>query len=260
MQKEAKRSADETVLLLLSALRSVDLAIVDGATDADGLEQFLVDHDATLREICLTRRVQANIAERGLPILELLGRRWGRQKLFVTELGCSFGLIGRVLVSASATLQDFDRYFGPHQQRPTDVALVVGYRGVDLAPPDERWLLACIPFPAMRTRLARFIYEVPAPEACSVTIGSALDPAFWGPPPEGTVAVILTSFMLYQLPAPVRKELEDRIAEAIRSYGGTWVNLDVAVEGDKTRFIVSENGKEVIELENDLCASWRHHG
>lgn len=260
VQKEVGRSDDETTFLLLASMRSLDLTVLDGDADSDQLEQFLARHDAALRGLCRTRRVQSNIAERGLPILELLGRRWGRQKLFITELGCSFGLIGRVLVSASQTLQHFDRYFSPSQQRPTEVPLVIGYRGLDLDPPDERWLLACIPLQSLRTRVARFIYEVPADPRVEVTIGSVFDPSAWGSPPPDAIPVVLTSFLLYQLDTVARNSLKQQISEYKQTYGGTWVNIDVLTDGKETRFVIEEDGTERIELMNDLCLSWRHHG
>jgi hypothetical protein len=260
VQKQSGRSDDETAFLLLAAMRSLDLTILDGVAGVDQLGEFLDRHGDALKELCRTRRVQANVAEHGLPVLELLGRRWGRRKLFVTELGCSFGLIGRVLVSAPQTLQNFDRYFAPTQQRPTDVPLVVGYRGLDLDPPDERWLLACIPLQSLRTRIARLIYEVPAGPEVTVTVGTAFDLSAWGTPPPGTVPVVLTSFLLYQLDPAARKALEEQITVYKQTYGGTWVNIDVLTDVKDPRFVVQEDGVDRIDLENDLCMHWNFHG
>jgi hypothetical protein len=241
-------------------MRSVDLTVLDGGSDPDQLVRFLDHHRAQLKGLCQTRRIQANVAERGLPVLELLGRRWGRQKLFVTELGSSFGLIGRVLVSAPETLHHFDRYFAPGQQRPKDVPLVAGYRGLDLDPPDERWLLACIPLQSLRTRVARFLYEVPEGPQMEVVAGSAFDPSAWGTPPPDTVPVILTSFLHYQLDPADRNALDRLISEYQQRNGGTWVNIRVLTEGKEPRFVVEEDGTERIELVNDQCLSWRYHG
>lgn len=258
-QQETGKSDDEIVLLLLAAMRAIDLTVLDGAYGPHDLGRFLEDNEASIHGLCQTHRVQANVAERALPILELLGERWGRQKLFVTELGSSFGLIGRVLVSATKTLQNFERYFTATQQRPTAVPLVAGYLGIDLAPPDERWLLACIPLADLRTRVARFIYEVPAGPHCFVTQGSAFDRDTWPRAPDGTLPVILTSFMLYQLPPADRQALATTIRDHVRSVGGTWLNLDVLVHEGQSRFVVQEDGRDKITLENDLCVRWQHY-
>lgn len=259
LQQETGRSVDETILLLLCAMRSLELTLLDGARDEDELLGFHRDHEVVVRDLCRTRRVQANVGERALPVLELLAHRWGRQRLFVTELGCSFGLIGRVLVSATQTLQGFDRYFAPNQQRPTEVPLVVGYRGIDLNPPDERWLLACIPLQPLRSRVARFLYEVPLDPQCDVVRGSAFDQNLWPIPEMGVVPVVLTSFMLYQLGEPLRRQLTDSIRDYARRYGGTWINLDVLVDNGNPRFVVQEDGEDRLELENDFCLSWKRH-
>ena len=260
LRAESRRSEDETILVLLAAIRSLDLTLLDGGAVPEALEEFLTCHSQTLRPVCLTRRVQANVAERGLPLLEFLGTHWGRQRLAVTELGCSFGLIGRVLVSAPDTLRNFGRYFAPGQQRPTALPFVAEYLGIDLDPPDERWLLACIPLADLRTRVARFMFEVPASPHVRVTQGSALDTALWPQPAPGTHSVVLTSFMLYQLDPETRQGLVHKIVDHTTSCNGTWLNLDVLTDDGRNRFVLQVDGKDELLFDSDLCRSWGPHG
>lgn len=256
---ETQRSMDETVLLLLCALRYHDLTLLDGGTNAEQLADRMIEWGPGLKELCRTKHVQANVAERALPILEVLGQRWGRQRLAVLELGCSFGLLGRVLVSAATVLERFDRYFEPQQQRPSTVALVSSYHGIDLDPPDERWFLSCIPLADMRKRMARLVFEIPAAPGCTVVRGSAFDVGAWPQAQEDEMPVVLTSFMLYQLTTEQKEPLINAIQAYLAPRGGTWINLDVLVADGRSRFVVQRDGQDCLELKNDLCPSWKAH-
>lgn len=257
---ETQRSVDETVLLLLCAIRYQELTLLDGGTSAGQLADRLTDWGPRLKELCRTKHVQANVAERALPVLEALGNRWGRQRISILELGCSYGLLGRVLVCAPEVLERFDRYFLPQQQRPAEVALVTSYHGIDLDPPDERWFLSCIAVPEMRSRMARLVFEVPQLAGCTVTRGSAFDYSRWPTPGDDEVPVVLTSFMLYQLAPPQREELIAAIQTYLVARNGTWINLDVLLEDGRSRFVVQLDGQNLWELNNDHCASWKPHG
>jgi hypothetical protein len=72
--------------------------------------------------------------------------------------------------------------------------------------------------------------------------------------------VVLTSFLLYQLPAEVRAGLVRRITEFTQAWGGQWINLEVEPGPVSNRFFIQVDGVDRIDLDNDLCFTWRPHG
>jgi hypothetical protein len=200
--------------------------------------------------------------------MEALQRRFGASRLAVLELGCANGLIGRVLCSPHLVMEHFDALFGAEIQRPAVLAEVAVYRGFDLVIPDEAWLLACLPFASDRQRIDTFLNEVPVGPDFALARGSALDfpdltgvmdlecrfePAHVDP----LVPVVLTSFLMYQIPPVKRAKLENAITAFVSARGGAWINLDHRVTPDgRLRFGLEMDGLPVFVFNNDACQSW----
>lgn len=269
---ESGKPLDETVLILLAAMRFLDLdpaepgapTIVESNDGAANLDLFFVRHHAELFHLCRSRHVQANLFERALPIMEVLGRRFGQEALAVIELGCSFGLIGRALCNPQLVLGAFDRLFIADQQRPTCSPRVEAYRGIDLSIPDVQWLLACISRPDARRRSALFINTIPPGKDVSIDQGSAFDFADHGVVKDLLISslqqdytpVVLTSFMLYQFGQETRKKLRTTISEFTHNHGATWINLDLEPLGSGYDFFIEENGLRRVSLDTDVCRYW----
>jgi hypothetical protein len=276
---ETAKPLDETVLILLAAIRYIDLGhgiepgtpcILEEPVVTDKLDLFLVRHHAELFHLCRTRHVQANLFERAFPVMEVLGRRFGDQPLAVIELGCSFGMIGRALCGAHQLLARSGELCAPGQQLPDAVPRVAAYRGVDLWIPDANWLLACISRAPARLRSFRFLKDMPEPADFRVSAASAFDfpsvpeidalaPRFAMEAADRLVPVVLTSFMLYQFPAEQRERLASVIGDFLRPLDGAWINLDLRPAGESYHFFLAEDGVEKVILQNDICLIWDWH-
>jgi hypothetical protein len=266
----------ETVLIFLTAIR-----FVDGVTRGDpqspsileeepgrvNLDLFLVRHHDELYRLCLNRHVQANVPQRALPLMELLGRRYGDRPLAVIEPGCSLGLIGRLLCAPESVMAHFDEWFEAGQQRPDSWPRVLAYRGSDLSVPEPSWVLAGLHRTSDRVRLARLLRDLPPGGPCQLAAGSAesfaeqaavqeLAPRFDPAHPQALVPVVLTAYLQYQLEAGLRQRLADAVRAFTARHGGSWINLEPRLADGAYRFFVEQDGVDRIALENDLCRTW----
>ncbi len=276
---ETDKSTEEAILLLLSAIRFIDNkggydadvpTVLEAPEGAVNLDLFLVRHHAELYHLCRTRRVQTNLAERALPVLDLLAKRYHSRPLALIELGCSYGLIGRVACAVAAVEPGFAEWFEPGQQKPRAWPQVTVYRGIDMAPPDTNWLLASIPFASVRSRAARFVRELAPLTDWLVCRGSAMElgehpairellPRFVAGHPDQVLPVLLTSFFLSRLKDIKRQPIIRAVRQFAAAQGGVWINQDYEAVGHP-RCIVSLDGEPKLTLDSEFCRSWSSWG
>lgn len=273
--QESGKTVAEAVFVFLAAIRYLDQSLSAGVREDDilsgtprevSLELFLVRHQERLWHLCLGRRVLTNLPERGLPVLEALAGLGGDHDLRVLEAGCSCGLIGRVLRNAPLVTAQAERLFAPGQQLPRELARVVDYLGFDPEAPDSQWLLCCVPGRVQRERLRHFLQVVPESPPFALETLALSDfrqhPAVkaFAAPGQASRLVLLTSFVLYQVPEAGRLAITDSIRQFVQDHAAVWVNLDAVPAGDHFEYVLELDGRPVLMLENDLAQRWRPVG
>lgn len=259
VMEQSGKTAREAVLVFIAALR-----YLSGGSGWD--LAFIRANARELSKIAVEKRVQANHPGRALPLLEVLGRRAAAGDVFVLELGAAAGVLGRVLLNPEAAMKNKDRYFPPGQQLPVAFRPASRYLGLDLDPPDEPWLLACVWDGSQRKRLERFLRDAPVPIPPGDRFELIEADAFGFPALDAVKEMahnaapgslwVVTSFLLYQYGEARRKQLENVIRGFTRRHGGHWINQRFNGEAGENRYSIQLNGETVMRLPDDLCRSW----
>ncbi len=273
---ESGKQVPDAVFVFLASIRYLNAnistrfdepMILDDEDWRRNIDLFLVQHHDELFYMCKTRRTQVNVPHRALPIMDALYREYKEKEIAVLELGASFGLIGRCLRSAALVMRSFEDFFGSHHQKPVGIPTCAEYLGIELDPPDLAWILAGAPKPEFRNSIENFAHQIPELTKFRVIQGSALDfpkmPEVLSLLETKLPLVILTSFMLYQLPESVRRTFETVIRRFCSEHGGSWLNIEAtAVKGtapeaeSSYRYALEFDDKEIFELSSDFCERW----
>lgn len=253
---ESGKTVREAVLVFIAALRYLSCG--------SGWDQEFIRSNAhRLSEIAIKRRVQANSPGRALPLLEILVKEVAEGEIYVIELGAAAGTIGRVLLNPHAVIANIDRYFPPGQQLPVEFRPVFRYLGLDLDPPDERWMLACVWDGSQRKQLEYFLHDIENGDALQLKKADAFkfpeleavhDMAAEAAP--GKLWVI-TSFMFYQYRTFQQQQLSSIIERFIQRYNGHWLNQRYVGPDNEYPYEIQLDGETVIRLTDDLCRSWQ---
>ena len=206
--------------------------------------------------------MQANFPERGLPVMEMISLQKPLKDVFVIELGASYGLIGKLLLNMPDIITKTNNYFTDKQQFPVSWLSISSYLGIELDPPDEKWLLACTPDDQHLIRLKQFIEDYRNTENFLLLKGSAFDL-------EDIIAenkidclkvtpIILTSFMTYQLSKSQNDELESVINSFCLKYDGVWLDqmVRIASAGHDDAYFIRKDGIAYVKLDSDRCENW----
>jgi hypothetical protein len=262
IMEKSDKMASEAVLAFLAVIR-----FQMKKKDGDFSLEYIKNNWVQISRMAIERKVQSNLPSRALPLLEVLAKQLDSGPISVIELGASLGLIGRGLLEPKKIIAGKERYFSPHQQIPNSYRSIRNYLGIELAPPEKDWLLACEWHPIMRERLNRFISDTPPDERSFLYTGNAFEfpgQHFVREYVEKSKMqnselpsnfVILTSFMLYQYNEKKQCLLESKISDFIQRYGGHWLKQLVNIK-DSTFFIEWDN-ERIIQMNDDSCTNWR---
>jgi hypothetical protein len=264
MDRSGKQPS-EAVLLLLHSIKylSHDERALELLEQRDGFRDFLTKHDKTLLEMGIERKVQYNLPERGLPILEILGQVLKDEQIIMIELGASYGLIGVCLLNHNVLLENKQTFFAPGQQMPVNPRGVNEYIGIEIDPPDREWVLSCTDDPEEAGRIRLILDHNRIQNRVEIIKASMMGfsrlKAIKDFSSSGKKIVVLTSFVLYQFERKMRDELEQEIFGYINPVHGLWIDQSVDTGGDhrKEHYMIKLNGKKIIELPDDRCSKWK---
>jgi hypothetical protein len=266
ISNESGKTPGETILVFLSALRYL---INEPGTNAyvlmeqeNSFQKYLSMYSNDIYQLSIEKKVQANIPERGLPILDILNKKLRNSSIGLIELGSSFGLIGYSLCKPVEVIWNKELYFRPEQKIPAKQKNIEYYLGIDVDPPSREWLYACTPRDDYTHRIKSMIDTIQMEENFQVIKASAFGfsrlhivnellfkPYTW---------VVLTSFLLYQFSKEQKNKLTEEILGFIHLNHGHWINQ--TVETDKNhqgnKYFIEFDGSKIIELMDDRCHYW----
>lgn len=263
---KSNKKASEAVLILLSALRylSGNMNITSDLEQSDSYLDYITQTRDALLEIGITRRIQANSPDRALPVLEVLGNRIHSDKAAVIELGASFGLIGYCMTQYERLLKKKSDFFTEKQQFPEIAKVPAGYLGLDIDPPDKKWILSCLVNKTDRHLISNIISDMEKNSGFRPVKSDALHfdrlPMVQHILSEGYTPVILTSFVLYMLTEETRNSLTGLVNRFVTEQKGHWINQCVKLQntGNSAQFYLQLDGKNIIQLEDDRCRNWTY--
>lgn len=265
---QSHKEVSEAVLVYLAAIKYTfrERNVFAKLEENDSFQDYIKENFDSIFKLSLERSVQGNLPERALPILELLKEKLGNSSTDVIELGASLGLVGYCLLNPRIAIKRKDRYFSAIQKVPDDPKNVNYYLGVELNPPDEEWILACVEREEIEVRLKCFIddlKDIQSHHKFELLKGDAFGFSDLTPvkkiSEKSTAIVVLTSFLLYQFDEKKQKVLKDEIFEFINKYNGHWINqaVKVSLGSTKNEYYIEWDGKRVIELIDDSCRDWK---
>jgi len=260
---KSNKAPSEAVLALLASIKyfQKDINAFIKLEKNDSFQEFIKDNYDEIVEISINKKVQGNAPERGLPILEVLGKMLPVDQIAIIELGASYGLIGSCLLNYEILLNE-NALFQFGQKLPQNPKGIEYYVGIDIDPPDKEWLLACCPDMNSATQISNFIDFVQQKNSFQILKVSAF--GFSGLKEIKELIekkfkiVVLTSFMLYQLDEKKQKLLIDEISEFTHNIGGHWIYQDVEFP-DKEEYqdyFIEWDGTRIIKLMDDSCSDW----
>lgn len=261
---ESRKTASEAVFAFLSSIRylSKDIHALEELGGHKRFYDFVHENYEAIHSISVKRKVQANIPERGFPLLEILARNFSGKDISLIELGSSYGLIGKLMVQPDVAFRNKELFFDDLQQYPNESQKITRYLGIDIDPPDKDWLVACYSIPSGAERMLSFIERCDSNQACVVIKGSAFGFSMIESVNQiavkGNCPVVLTSFMLYQLDPNCKRDLKKEITEFCKKTNGHWINMDVdiGIENNDNRYFVELDGVKIMDLQDDRCQQW----
>ncbi len=265
IMNKSNKTISEVVIVFLAALRFVekDINALTKIEKTKSFDSFVNKHYHDILEVSIKRKVQANIPERGLPILEILGKEFTGAPIGVIELGASYGLIGSSMLNPNITLWKQNDYFKANQKMPGNPKEIDYYLGIDIDPPEKDWLLACLYEPGDAKRMQSYIDHIDRGKNFELIKASALGFSKLKEVIEFTsknmIIVVLTSFMLYQLAEDQQNILKDEILKFTRVKNRHWIQQEVELFGkkDEPEYYIALDGKKIISLEDDKCGNWK---
>lgn len=260
---QGNKTPTEAILTFLAAIRFLknDIDALSKLEERDAFKNYIVENLNEILEISIKRKVQSNGPERGMPILEILGRKMDKGLICVIELGASYGLIGSCLLNYENIQNNGNGYFTPEQKMPENPKCIDHYLGIDIDPPDKNWLLACFFEPYHAKRVKDYIdrYQVNHPKIIKKSaIGfSKLEEVKKLVKNDYTI-IILTSFMIYQLNSKQKINLEEEIKAFNKEYNGHWIRQEVEIgkNSDELEFYIEWDEERIIKLRDDKCMDW----
>ena len=255
----------EVIIILLATIKYIqnDIKALLKLEETNSFDSFIIENYKNILNICINRKVQANIPERGLPILEIIGRKLLNQSICIIELGASYGLIGRCLLNTSSMLDNRQLYFHPDQKFPDNQTKINYYLGIDIEPVEKEWLIAGLYNPDDATRLKNYINEIKKDNNFELLLASAIGFSRLYQVQKlvkmNYKLVILTSFMLYQFKEEQKQILKNEINEFTSTYNGHWISQEVDLSNKKLgiQYYIEFDGNKIINLEDDMCRNWK---
>jgi hypothetical protein len=262
---KSHKTPAEVIIILLAAIKYIqnDIKALLKLEETNSFDSFIIENYKNILNICINRKVQANIPERGLPILEIIGRKLLNQSVCVIELGASCGLIGRCLLNTGNMLENRHLYFHPDQKFPDHQTKINYYLGIDIEPVEKEWLIAGLYNPDDATRLKNYINEIKKDDNFELLQASAIGFSKLHQVQKLVKMkfkiVVLTSFMLYQFEEKQKQLLKNEINEFTRTYDGHWISQEVDLSDKKSsiQYYIEFDGNKIIELEDDMCRNWK---
>ena len=259
------KEISEAIIVFLTAIKFIynDSRAFAKMEQSDNFHDFLKIHVGQILSLSKEKNVQANIPERALPILEVINKKIKNPIIKLIELGASYGLIGRCLLNPDILINGKQKYLSKRQQIPRNYKKINNYLGIELNPPEKKWMIAAIWDEEYECRIRNIINDVKRENRINLIKGNAfgfseLDAVKKITEKPGKI-VVLTSFMLYQFESEKRKSLEDEILEFTRKVKGNWINqaVNISSEPNDNEFYISLDNEKIIELPDDYCLKWR---
>lgn len=251
--KESNKTVPEAVLVLLAVVR-----YLRKDNNAGSSQDFIKANSHLIFKMAIEKRIQANFPERALPLLEIFEKKIKSSSISVIELGASYGLIGRCLINSEKVMKKKELYFSPEQQIPENLQSIDYYLGIELDPPDEKWLLACAWDEIQRKRLKDFIHDITADKRIKLqktnAFGFSKLKSVKNLAAKPSCIVILTSFLLYQYSNKKQKLLKDEILRFTKKINGYWINQTIDVSSLQS--FIEFDREKIIELPTNLCKQW----
>ncbi len=262
-----KRGKDirEAVLLLPCCIKY----LMKESTDAfaklekeDSFQNFVDTNYRSILEIASEKRVQSNLFQRCLPIIEVLSKKIGNASLTVVELGSSYGLIGYGLLDPFKMMQQKELFFPQSQQMPSSLTKATRYLGIDIGIPSEDWALSCIIPTGDEEKFTRnFIKEMKPEKYFNLIEASCFGFSDLKDVKElngaDTNIIILTSFMLYQFDKESQTKISEEIYKYIKTVKGHWINLDFKTPGKPETCLYWDGGEVMRFSEENRCRGWK---
>jgi F0F1-type ATP synthase delta subunit len=261
---QSNKEISEAALVLISAIKYTykgDNPFLK-LEETDSFQKYLEDNYNLILKICEEKRVQGNLPERALPILEVINCKTDIPIIFI-ELGASYGLIGQCLLYINEILENKERYFRNEQKIPEYKKSIDHYLGIEFDPPDKEWLLASVWKGDEEWRMKNFLKYIRIDKRFELIKGNAfgfsdLDAVKNFTRKPGKI-VVLTSFMLYQFEEKKKKLLVDEILEFTRRVNGHWINqaVNISLDSKENEYFITWEGRKIIQLFNDTCLNWK---
>ena len=250
--KKSNKTIPEAVSVFLAVIRYL-------WKDSGSLQDFIKENSHLICKLAIEKRAQANLPSRGLPLLEIFGKKIQASSILVIELGASFGLIGRCLLNPDRIIEKKDSYFPPKQQMPQNPLPINFYLAIELSPPDKEWALAWEWHRSQRERLKNFIEDIPVDKRFKLLKEDAFGFSTLNIVKElagkHSTVVVLTSYMLYLNEEKKQKLLKDEILEFREEMKGHWINQ--AFNKFLQEYFIQLDEEKIIELSDDSSRSWK---
>ncbi|MFC4356378.1 DUF2332 domain-containing protein [Halobium salinum] len=253
---------------------------------AAAFREFVLDHEADLREVFDTHRTQTNAVRRCaalLPAFEYVSRRVDREPLALVEVGPSAGLNlvwdryryeygdAGAFGDADATATVDSRVRGgspPFPDPPEAVPEVTSRVGVDLSPldvtdaDDVAWLRALV-WPEHRDRhaLLRDAVEVAAADPPELVAGDALDtvPELVAEIPDDTPVCLFDTNVRYQFDESMRERYDAVVADLGTDRELHWLTGDEGVIDEEAIYLDHAAVRDG-DLNWTRLATYQQHG
>jgi len=263
---QSDKMPSEVVFVFLSSIRYIknDIKALFEIEKNNTLEQFVNTNYDKILDLSVKRKVQANLPERGLPVMELIGKNITEENITLIELGASFGIIGQSLLNMKMLLENKKTYFLPFQQFPINPKGINKYIGIDIDPPDKEWLISCFSNIDRAIKTNDFINSIKNTDNFSLIKDSAIGftklDIIKKIKNHSSKIIVLTSFMLYQLDNDKQNQLKNEIKDFIKQNNGLWINMDVDLSenSEEHKYYIEINDKKVLYLTDDSCISWNY--
>ena len=259
------KTITEAVLVFLASVRYLKDSInaLKFLEAANQFEHFVQENKSQILELSIQGKVQGNLPERALPVIDIINRQFPGEKISVIELGASFGLIGQFLLDPQNILKKNRFYFLNNQQYPTRYEPIYKYLGIDISVPEKKWLISCFSNTDDAFRIEKFINNLnPSPnfdliEKSAIGFSSISKVKYISN--ENTKRVVLTSFMLYQLEETLQKQLTNEIVNFCEQTDAHWIKQEVDLSNAEfgPDYYISLDNKRIISLQDDKCTSWK---
>jgi hypothetical protein len=262
---KSDKETSEAVIVLISVIKYIsgNRYVFEEMEHADSFQDFIDSNFNEILSLSIEKKVQGNLPERAFPLLELFNKKLPSQSITVIELGASYGMVGRSLLDPNLFIKNRGNYFFQDQKIPKSMTPIGYYLGLELAPPDERWLYSSVWYPDEEQHLRNIINDFSSIKNFRLIKGNAMGFSLLDPVKkivgQSTSIVILTSFMLYQLNTENRNNLKNEILEFIKATSSNWINqtVDILSSSKEEEYSIEWNGVKIMGLKDDRCSDWR---